>query len=232
MPKTDWNKAYGPDADAYPVEFGDVWECGTALMACLDLETPALEYFYKGVEAKMAFVDPPWGKGNARSFRTKAGVDGEQGNAVDFDKLIDRVMLVLGRAEIIWMEMGKQSMEMIGEAFIERDYNFQVFDMKYYNRHPCKLFRAVKPPTKGLVDFPQNLDETPATIAAIEADSDVSDVILDPCMGRGLIPLESLRRGRNFIGSELSPRRMSVTLAKLERIDGFQPVKVDEIKER
>lgn len=224
----DWSKAYGPDGGLYPVQLGDVWECGAATMACIDLETPMRDEFYGGIKAKidMAFTDPPWNAGNARSFRTKAG----DGRPVDFGGLIGKVMSVLVKSEgLVWIEMGKQSRTLVGDMLTERGAAFQVFDMKYYNRHPCLLFRARFHGEKELTGFKQGLDETPITVAAIEADSKKGGTILDPCMGRGLIPEEALRRGRKFVGSELNARRMSVTLAKLHRLTGDRPQLVHQL---
>lgn len=226
----DWNKAYGPDADLFPVKVGDVWECGEAVMACLDLETPMLERFWEGRKFQMVYADPPWGAGNARSFRTKAGV----GRPVDFNNLISRILSVVKKSEgAVWVEMGIKAQTqvsglMTAEGAILKP---QIFEIKYYNKHPCLLMRTSFVGGEVVLgNGPSGLDETPATVWAIENDSRPGQIIADPCLGRGLIPEEAIRRGRGFIGSELNPRRMSVALAKVSRISGGTPRKIMDLE--
>ena len=58
------------------------------------------------------------------------------------------------------------------------------------------------------------MDEPVMTWAVLEEEPQGS-VIFDPCTGQGLTAVTAQRLGHVFVGTELHPRRMAVTIDKL-----------------
>jgi hypothetical protein len=223
----DWSKAYGPDADAYPVQPGDVWRVGLHRIACLDLQGAAhaaawaMELAAEGGCA-MAFSDPPWNAGNARSFRTKAGLDGDKGRAVDFADLMARIIGVLAQVVPqgpVWMEMGNASAPAVETMLAEAGWPIlDRWPVVYYQTKPCSLIRAARAGAPLGPTGPAGQDEPFFTAFAVARDCPPGQRVFDPCAGRGLTAVTAAQAGRVFRGAELNPRRISVTLAKLARL--------------
>lgn len=214
---------YGDAGDRWPVAPGEVWRAGPHLMACGDIEQPESIVWINGSPAPaMVYVDPPWGAGNARSFRTKAGV----GRPVDFDTFLGHLFDAVSRTTgPIFMEMGNAHTSRLVLAAQQRGLSIlDHWAITYYGKHPCSLFAFVKrdsllTPRAGFTGLDD--EETPA--AAISLYSQRGDLVLDPCTGRGLTALSADAHGRRFLGLELHPRRLAVTLDALHHQSGHQP---------
>lgn len=205
---------YGDAGDEYPVRVGDVWRVGHHVLACADLETGQVGRFvdeYGPVD--VCYADPPWDKGNARSFRTKAQV----GRAVDFDLFLVSLVDVAQRADHAYIEMGKRNVVALqqtieGMCGTVRD----VWDIMYYRVKPCHLVGAT---FRNADDYPEHGDYTgldddhtpDETLSRYPA----GRVVLDPCTGRGNTPIAAHKHGHRFIGTELHPRRLAVTIKKM-----------------
>lgn len=232
---TDWNKAYGPDANAYPVQPGEVWTVGPHSLACLDLEDPTrsaawMDLVVRQGRCAMGFSDPPWNAGNARSFRTKAQADGDKGRAVDFSGLMNRVLTALAWAVSpggpVWIEMGNAQAAEVRAMLAQSWPLTEEWPVTYYGSKPCTLLRgATGGPSVG-ADGPAGVNDMLLPAFAIARDSLPGDRVYDPCTGRGLTAVSAAAAGRVFWGSELNPRRLSVTLAKLHRVTGAAPARV------
>lgn len=177
----------------------------------------------------MGYTDPPWGAGNARSFRTKAGLDGDKGRPVDFAALIQRVIFCLTWAVPngpVWVEMGRATADDVERRLKQSWPITEVWPITYYNKNPCSLIRAaVSGPGMG-AGGPGGMDDAVTPAFAIARDSAPGDRVYDPCTGRGLTAVSAAQHGRVFRGSELNPRRLSVTLAKLHRLTGCAPQRI------
>ena len=78
---------------------------------------------------------------------------------------------------------------------------------------------SIIPDLNGLDD-----EETP--FIAIKESTKDGDIVLDCCTGRGLTFVASVKNNRKFIGTELSPNRVSVSLRKIKDITGQEPTKM------
>ncbi len=227
---TDYGRwTYGEAGDEYPVQPGDVWRVGHHVLGCADLETGQVAKFVGeyGRHPEIAYVDPPWNQGNARSFRTKAAVS----RAVDFDLFLASLVDAVSQVDHIYVEMGHQNHAALAETV--QAYGGTVigfWDIFYYRTKPCVLlgcdFSDGKRPWpdgdyNGLDD-----EDTPDEILSRYASG---LTVFDPCMGRGLTALAAHAHGQRFIGTELHPRRMAVTIKKMVDTHSITAEKIGEL---
>jgi hypothetical protein len=212
---SDWRYA-STGGTAFPVQPREVWRADHHLLVCGDLEAgdglALLERF--GQAPHLVYCDPPWNNGNAAAFRTKAGMP----RKVDFTAFLDRLLGIVSVARRdVFLEMGRaNTAHLIRRAEVAGGRLIRHWPITYYRRHPASLVQlrwqdqGLDPPDLAGMD-----DEfTPGAVLA--ACSLPGDVVMDPCMGRGLTAASTAsQRGRTFIGLELSPWRMSCTLARL-----------------
>lgn len=223
--------AYGDAGDRWPVQPGDVWEAGPALLACGDLQKGAGREFFRDRHIDLLYADPPWDAGNAKSFRTKAGLTGAE--VVDFPDLLLKVLEVAKLADgDVYLEMGKKNAEEL--AFMVKAHGgVQVarWPITYYRKNPMVLFQfgfSSRPP-RGLVGTADGMDDANTPTWAIERSTAPNDVVADCCTGRGLTCRSAVLLGRRFLGTELNPRRLAVAIDWLHQ-QGHQPKKVGELQ--
>jgi hypothetical protein len=210
----DWRYA-STGGTAYPVRPLELWRADRHLLACGDLECgdglALLGRF--GQAPHVVYCDPPWNNGNAAAFRTKAGLP----RKVDFTAFLDALLgVVRGTLRDVFLEMGFANAGLLVERAERCDGKLvRRWPITYYRRHPCMLLQlrwndvgGDPPDLAGMDD-----DETPG--ATLTACTQPGDVIFDPCMGRGLTAATAVATECIFLGMELSPWRMSCTLARL-----------------
>jgi hypothetical protein len=219
---------YAEDTGDYPVETGDVWTLHSrehatpiAALACCDLNQPAaLDRALNliGEEPAAGFVDPPWNGGNARSFRTKAGLATE--GPIDFPALINVVLRRLPNECAI--EMGiAATPAVINQAESLGFTHVNTYETTYYRKNPCRLIvfgHRIIPDAFGADDA-----HLPGLVTRALVPQ--NGVLIDPMFGRGLAAVSAVGIGRRFVGSELNPRRVAITLQKLARLTGLTPTK-------
>lgn len=215
----------------FDVRQGDVWVAGAHTLVCGDLEAGAglrlMEILGPGNVA-LAYCDLPYNAGLARGYRTKAGVDGEAGRAVDFDAFLGDVFgaLTYGRVPMWFIETGNQTRKRVREraqeagAVLAGDWQ-----ITYYRKHPCSLqafvFAQRSQDEHDLVETvqstlsPEGMDDDHTPEWAMGNFTRPGDTVVDLCMGRGLTAATAERMERAAAGTELSPHRLSVTLRKL-----------------
>lgn len=221
---TAWD--YGDAGDRIPVRPGELWACGPHRFACADLERDGEhERLIELGEIDIVYTDPPWDRGNARAFRTKAG----DGRAVDFERLIRRVIALCRAARSeAWIEMGRRHVDDVVRWLREDAWTvLRVYDTTYYRKHPAKLVRAIRAGSVGLeiddalIDGRDDEDTPGVVLAAAKAQG--LTTVLDPCCGRGLTPATADRLGMRCFGAELNPRRLACALDRLP----YDPVRID-----
>lgn len=232
---TDWSRAYGAEGDAFPVRPGDVWRCGPNRIACLDLEDRPRAMAWQDELARaggasMAFVDPPFNAALARGFRTKAGVDGAVGRPVTFGVLLTAVLEALSvvvKDGPVWIEMGLPERSRVVEALRSSGWpGVESWSATYGGHNPCAIIRAARQEADRLeASGPAGRDDSVLPSFAIARDARPGGVVYDPCAGRGLTATAAFQAGRVFVGSELAPRRVSVTLARLSALCGQMPTR-------
>lgn len=231
--------SYGKAWEQFPIMPGEVWAVGDHHMLCSDLEIGAHHDFFTIMGdldpllfPKMAYTDPPWGSGVARAYRTKAHSETEEivARSVNFRALMWKAMEALSYVEgAVYVEIGeREHLEVIATARDAGYRHLQSWPITYYKTKPCKLALLAReetgivgPPGEGT---PKGLDEPAGW--CIFASSEPGDVVFDPFMGQGLVAEEAARLGRIAWGIELNPRRLAVTLMKLAKATGKEPVKV------
>ena len=222
---------YGTAGDKWPVRVGDIWTAGPNPLACLDLETPMADAFYGNLREPLALVysDPPWDTGNAKSFRTKAGLPHD---GVTVTRLWHRIMsLVVSRlapSGDLYLEIGTRHRDDAARWMADagRPMSDQ-WPIVYYDKHPCWLLRSASIPRMEQTT-PAGLDDELTPEWAVAASTQPGDLVCDPCSGRGLTVCAAQRAGRRFVGTELHPRRMAIALDRLARL-GLEPRKVGEL---
>lgn len=164
---------------------------------------------------------------------------------VDFEAFLRRIVLLARRCiGGAFFEMGVAQLPLLERLIIESGGDVQaVWDITYYRKHPCKWVRMPGPinpylteeaiaavrksmPSRADIEAkyaPQfaGKDDTEVVEPAInwfsERPSEVEEMslVFDPCTGRGLMAETAHKLGRRFLGLELHPKRVSVTLTKL-----------------
>lgn len=218
----DWK--YGEDGRRFPVQRDEVWQVGDHLLACADLMSQSGHAVARDLVARvrptLVYTDPPWGQGNLNTFRTKAALQHAEHTYLD---LYERIATLVAPATPLWMETGRREESKVVDLLAKHRPVTASYAVTYYKRNPSRLIYAgqTKPPAAihvaGLDD-----DDTPGEVMA----GYPRGVVLDPCMGRGLIATVAHKKGWRAIGTELSPWRLSVTLSKMARLLNEQPRRV------
>lgn len=199
---------YGDSWERYPITEGEIWSHAPtgSRIAVADIRDPLPPFMY---QADMIYTDPPWSKGNANSFVTKAGLD----SYVDsFDEFMDTLFGQIGkiRPNVCYLEVGKQHRQDFKDRLAEQFPTLQEWQITYYRKHPCYLLRAATALAPMIeADFTGLDDEvTPTWAIGIEHPTCVADL----CTGRGLTLLAAHQCGARFVGTELNRRRLAVAI--------------------
>lgn len=224
MLKVDGVWQYGDAGDRFPVELGDIWEVGPHVFACGDLELghAAKLLTYAGVP-DVVYTDPPWNKGNARAFRTKAG----DSRAVDFlGSLLPAILSVVKGVEHAAIEMGNFHADDL-RWLITSKGGVVLADWKitYYRKNPSRLLHCTFTGEPPLVDSCDGMDDDDTPQWFLERVASKGCVVFDPCMGRGLTSRVADDLGMKALGMELHPRRLAVSIDRL--VDrGYKATKI------
>jgi hypothetical protein len=204
---------YGDAGDRYPTEEGDIWAVGPHILACGDLEKGAARLLLERYpHVHMVMCDPPWDSGNARSFRTKAGVS----RPVSFLTLMHSILEVGPLVEGAWFfEMGNRNAPLVAEAIRQLDgYFLNQWNTYYYKTKPCVIQAFTW--NSALLPFddlgPSGIDEEQSFTWALGVGCHVGNTVLDLCIGRGLTARVAHKQGKRVLGLELHPRRLAVTI--------------------
>jgi len=222
---------YNNAHDTYPVKAGDVWKVGVHTLVCGDLEGETkLDAQVEKLKPDFIYTDPPWNNGNGKAFRTKAGVDGDQGRNVDIRKLIKRVLTFGYKLKVLTFCEGGKKERAINRAIINELYANLIaeWDITYTERKlPCVLFAADwrKAYTN---DYPDFTGMTEWDVETLALSHYKPRLVLDPCGGLGGTAWAAHRTGCASLTSELSPYRMAVALQRLHQLTGIQPTFTNE----
>lgn len=200
----DWS--YGDAYLDYPIEHGTaVFEDGSRLKAH-DIFDPLPTW----MAAEMVFTDAPWNQGNMTSFYTKAGMENPHRYDAFYARLFECIAEM--RPSVCYLEIGKQH---LADFVVEmRKIYPQVtfFNSTYYHREKnlCYVVRGGKKATRLRLD---GMDEEDI-ISKVTQEEAVGSVA-DFCMGRGLVAQAAYNCGKQFYGTELNHKRLSVALKRL-----------------
>lgn len=205
----------------YPVQHGELWEVGAHRFLCGDVEEEGLSLLLlrTGLPS-LVYTDLPYRSSDARAYRTKAGVDGDRGRAVEYRSLLRATLEPLRDVPWVYVETGIGSMPEVLHVATEALSAplTQVSAITYYGNKPAALAafgQGHAPDLSGVDD-----EETPTR--AILRHTEPGDLVLDPMVGRGLTAVSAVKEGRVAAGLELSPYRLSVTLSKVSDLLGVE----------
>lgn len=204
---------YGKAYERHPIAPGQcaAFDCGS-LLSVADLTEGVPEYMSG---ADLLFIDPPWNKGNLRSFYTKAGIETDPGYEDFLSALFRAVGEIAPRA--CYLEVGKQYLARFITEMHALFPRVTFYNATYYHR-PENLCYIVRGSIKGRAPRLDGLDEEDA-IAWVCRHEEYA-AIGDLCMGRGLVATGAKRAGRVFLGTELNPRRLSVAIERVVALGG------------
>lgn len=205
----------------YPVLPGQVWKVGPHQIRCGDLMAADTIEWLDSVTPRLIYCDPPWGQALATGFRTKAGLT----DFVSYQDLFARVFFwidTLRPKMPVYFEQGKKwvrEMQSIADAAgLEVEAEWAIT----YDRKVPATLTLFNGYNKPYPDF-TGVDDPKTPAMAIVAHTVEGDIVMDPMVGRGQTAISTAIAGRTFVGTELSPHRVSVTLTKLARATGQEP---------
>jgi len=204
---------YGKSWEKYPIEENEKWvdKNTQSELIVKDILKGLPESMY---DVDMFYFDPPWSQSNITCFLTKAGKQ----YRIDYNEFIDVIFMYIENIQpkVVYMEIGKQNLNMILNKFNDIFEYVQHWQIKYYKKNPCYLIRGSNHSIVD-VDF-TDLDDSITPFIAIENEKDLHvNVIGDFCTGQGLTALAALENNKRFIGVELNKRRMAVTIDKCNK---------------
>lgn len=213
---------YGDSWEKYPISENEIWQVGDHVVACGDIEDGAGDRLLTlHPKVDFVFIDPPWNKGNARAFRTKADV----GRAVDFPSFVSRVVSLVKVAQAdVLIEFGGKGINLLTTCIESTGGTIlNIWDVTYYSSRPCKMVQATWGAGRISAGDCTGMDEMKIPEWFFTGHGGAGVVLFDPCMGQGLSAVTAVRAGMQTLGLELNKRRAAVTLEKLAKLTGDSP---------
>jgi DNA modification methylase len=219
--ETRWS--YGTAGDRYPVQPGEIWTAGPHTLICADLEDIEPEQIARYGVPDLIYADLPYNAALASGYRTKAGMP-RKVNYASFLYRVARLSLMCRGSTFI--ETGNASVAATRQVFENVGFALVgTWPITYYRTHPAALLRFIHAEdAPSPIGNASGLDDEDTPGWAMANASAHGDLVADWCTGRGLTPVAAHHHGRRFIGTELHPRRLAVTLEKLAAL-GATPVR-------
>ncbi len=200
---------YGDAYLRHPIETGTAVFPDGSRLKVHDIMDPIPAFMHL---AEVIFTDSPWNTGNLRSFYTKAEI--EPPYEVEFR--LFRLRLFKCIAEIFpdqcFLEIGKEGLADYIQGMRQLYKYVTFFNSTYYHRpeNHCYIVLGSQKSPRGI-----HLDGMDEEDIISWVGEHTSGCLGDLCMGRGLVALAAYRNGRQFVGTELNHKRLSVTLERL-----------------
>ncbi len=163
------------------------------------------------LRADLLFVDPPWNLGNLNTFYTKAERTDHQKNFETFyNRLFECIKKIAPTT--CYIEVGKEYLsEFIQE--MKRMYKYVTFyNSSYYHKrvNMCYVIRGSSKRKRLPLDYMDEED-----IIEWVCKNENYSCVGDLCMGMGLVGLNAHKANKQFVGTELNHKRLSVLLDKI-----------------
>ena len=211
----------------YPISPGDIWQAGPHVIACNDL------YHGKSLDTALqisgapyaVYVDPPWGAGVEKSYRTKAGLPIE--SFVNYSDLITKIYTRIRTVPgPIAVECGRLQVDLFRACahFVGMEETATVPIVYGSGSRPAVLLGYHGADLRDCAGMDDR--NTPLIFLSGLLPSR-NTIVFDPCTGRGATAIAADEANLTFVGGELTPTRMSVTLRKLAD-RGHVPILVNQ----
>lgn len=223
--KTNPKHQYGSAGDEIPVDFNDFAGVGKHRVLCKDIEL--MKGYPFAVRPDVVYVDPPWGSALANGFRKKASLEMPQRTDYWNGFLPSLIRQCNASKGAVFCEQGRNWANRTMMLFEAAGYHItNVWQITYYKRDPAVLFRAVfhRNPDVGF-DLDLNGMDDEHTPLAVLSRYPRGSIVYDPCTGRGGTAIAAHKQKCVFLGCELNPRRLAVTLKELAILTGRKPIK-------
>lgn len=211
-----WN--YGDAYLRHPIEQGKaVFSDGSCLMVN-NIFSPLPDFMRK---SDLLFMDPPWNKGNMTSFYTKADMMPPAETYEDFYVRLFECIKEISPA-VCYLEIGK---EHLADFLVEMRKLYKrvtFYNSSYYHKRDNRCYivrgwRYGKPPRLD------DMDEE--NIIEWVCQHETYQCIGDLCMGRGLVAVNAYKSGKQFVGTELNHKRLSVAIESLVKAGAKYTIK-------
>lgn len=211
-----WN--YGDAYLRHPIEQGKaVFSDGSRLMVN-NIFSPLPDFMRK---SDLLFMDPPWNKGNMTSFYTKADMMPPAETYEDFYVRLFECIKEISPA-VCYLEIGK---EHLADFLVEMRKLYKrvtFYNSSYYHKRDNRCYivrgwRYGKPPRLD------DMDEE--NIIEWVCQHETYQCIGDLCMGRGLVAVNAYKSGKQFVGTELNHKRLSVAIESLVKAGAKYTIK-------
>ena len=126
--------------------------------------------------------------------------------------------------------MGVAQVEILEKTIVAMGgRNLCRWPITYYKKNPCCLVASTWTYLATPMLELDGKDDQQTPYLSIEGMCQRGGIVYDCCVGRGLIAESAVKLGRVAYGNELNPRRLAVTLKKVSKLVGQNPVKVGEL---
>lgn len=159
--------------------------------------------------ADTLFIDPPWNAGNIRTFYTKADLPSEKFDFIEFSEgLFKRIDSI--SPSTLFIEMGKEYLHWYLVECKKRYKYVTFYNSTYYEKkdNKCYVIHATNDSKKRRYKELEDLDE--AKIIEWLCKNHSYKCIGDLCMGRGLVGKHAYLNKKQFVGTELNPKRLAI----------------------
>ena len=211
----------------YPVLPGQVWRVGSHLIRCGDLMNARDLDWLGSFSPQLIYCDPPWGQALATAARTKAGLSDYVSSRDLFVRVFEWIA-TLRPTMPVYFEQGRKWVKEMQQFAVDAGLEVeQEWAITYDRKVPATLtlfnFNGYKTNYGDLT----GIDDTVTPLRAIEfaTRQGTNAIVMDPMTGRGQTAVSAAQAGRTFVGMELSPHRVSVTLTKLAKVTGKEPIR-------
>lgn len=202
---SDWD--YGNAYLRHPCEGRTVRFDDGSLLRCHDIFQPIPEFMHG---CDLIFTDSPWNRGNLRTFYTKADMPYPDADFPDFMHRLFACVSEIG-PDTCYLEIGK---EYLGDYITEMKKLYPkvtFYNSTYYHKQSNKCYIVRGGRRRPMIAL-DDVDEENAISEIIAAEG---SVIGDLCMGRGLVACAARSSGKQFRGTELNHKRLSVAVERL-----------------
>ena len=192
----------------------------------LDVETRNAYRRLLPVEVRAVYSDPPWNPGNGTYWRTHAGLAPRE----TYDAFLDAWCTVAvecmdrGCMDVLVEQSANVTHQDMLRAAVRRQPRWTLRERTVY---PVEYGSGSRLLPNALLHFtddeplttdPADMHGESMTLRALSGlRLNPGEVIVDPCTGKGMTSRAAHAFGLHFVGSELNPTRLDITLGWLKR---------------